>query len=238
MTQGATGGQGIGRTAFEMKRELPRSLDRCLVCVFADVGMKDHIDALFYERVTDVRTREIIREARGFCRFHARAVSQHADALGTSLILADVLTNDLRDLQNGVYDRPGSRTGGPFRFFSEREVKLPRRAACPLCAVEEELEGLATDSVLDGLRDAEFTELFERSNGLCVPHFRLAYERCRDEARWDVIVRVQREALTRVTAALSELARKYDYRSHEKPQGAEAEVWRRGLDMTSRQIGD
>jgi hypothetical protein len=227
----------MSRTAFEMKRALQRSPHACPTCTFVDDGMRNHIDALFYERATDVATRERIRSARGFCRYHAGLVSDHADALGTALILQDVLINDLRDLQKGMYDRPAAKPGHLARFFDSKGGLSPR-APCPLCVIEAEVEILATDSLLEGFDDAEFVALFRQADGLCIPHFRSAFERCHDESRWRPILETEQAMLSRITQELEELARKYDYRSHDKPQGAEAGVWRRALDLTSKEISE
>jgi hypothetical protein len=228
---------GMSRTAFEMKRALQRFPHACPTCAFVDDGVRNHIDALFYERATDVATRETIRSARGFCRYHARLVSDHADALGTALILQDVLINDLRDMQNGMYDHPAVKPGHLARFF-ESKGGLPPRPLCPLCVVERDVETLATDRLLEGLSDDEFSTLFRQSDGLCIPHFRLAFERCDDERRWKTVLETAQATMGRVTLELEELARKYDYRSHDKPRGTEAGVWRRALDLTSREIGE
>ena len=230
-------GPGMSRTAFEMKHALQRVPHACPTCTFVDGGVRDHIDALFYERATDVATRKTIRSARGFCRYHARLVSNHADALGTALILQDVLINDLRDMQNGMYDHPPIKLGRVARFFDSKGG-LPLRSPCPLCVVEQDVEALATDSLLEGLSDDEFSTLFRQSDGICIPHFRLAFERCRDQRSWTIILETEQASMGRITHELEELARKYDYRSHDKPQGDEARAWRRALDLTSKDINE
>jgi hypothetical protein len=231
-------GPGMTRTAFEMKRALERAPHTCPTCAFVDDGVRNHIDALFYERAVDVATRETIRAARGFCRHHARLVSRHADALGTALILRDVLINDLRDLEHGMYDRPVARPGQFARFFDSKSGGLPPRTPCPLCVVEGDIEVLATDNLLGGLGDADFATAFRASDGLCIPHFRLAFERCQDQDTWRAVLETERVMMERITQELEELARKYDYHSHDKPTGAEAGAWRRALDLTSKEIDE
>lgn len=230
-------GLGMSRTAFEMKRALERTPHACPTCTFVDEGVRNHIDALFYERAVDVSTRETIRAARGFCRHHARLVSRHADALGTALILRDVLINDLRDLDAGMYDRPAAKPGQFARFFDAKSGLRPR-TPCPLCVVETDIEILATDNLLGGLEDAEFIASYHKSDGLCIPHFRLAFERCQNQDAWKMVLETERTMMKRVTHELEELARKYDYRSHEKPHGAEAGAWRRALNLTSKDINE
>jgi hypothetical protein len=227
----------MSRTSFELKRALERSPHVCPTCAFVDEGVRNHIDALFYERAVDVATRETIRAARGFCRYHARLVSRHADALGTTLILRDVLINDLRDVENGIYDQPAPKPGQFARFFDSKSGPRPR-PPCPLCVVEGDIEVLAIDNLLGGLGDAEFAASFRRSDGLCIPHFRLAFERSQDRDAWRIVLETERAMMGRITHELEELARKYDYRSQDKPHGAEAGAWRRALNLTSKEIDE
>lgn len=207
----------------------------CPICRFVDEGMRQYVDLLFFERVTDIATREAIRKARAFCRYHARLVSKQADALGTAIIMKDILINDLRDFEAGRYDRVGS--GRPFgRLFDSSGP--PERDPCPLCIRETEIEELTTDRLLEGIADAGFVADFRRSDGLCVPHFRLAFRRGRDNTQWNVVVDTERSALERLAARLDELARTFDHRSRHSPGGKEADSWRRALDVTSKSVAE
>ena len=223
----------LSRTAFELQALLRKEPHTCPICRFVDNGMGQYIDLLFFERVTDISTRETIRRARAFCRYHARRVSQQADALGTAMIMKDVLINDLRDIDAGSYDGGGS--GSPFaRFFDSSG--LPERTPCPLCVREAEIEELTTDRLLEGLADADFVVDFRRSDGLCVPHFRLAFSRGRAHPQWSVVVDTERSALERLATTLDELARKFDHRFRHEARTEEAGSWRRALDVTSKAV--
>jgi hypothetical protein len=191
--------------------------------------MKAHIDALFYERVTDISTREAIREAGGFCSRHSRLVSRQADALGTALIYADVLRHQLRAIESSQYERPATAGSALSRFFDSKSGDVVTRLPCPLCQTAREQERLAVDSLVGGLENTEFADRFKDSSGLCLPHFRLAHERCRNEDVWQLIRAVQQEMLERLIADLEELARKHDYRFAHEERGSEASSWRRAL---------
>ena len=204
MSADGTRGLGMSRTAFELKRALERTPHACPTCTFVDEGVRNHIDALFYERAVDVSTRETIRAARGFCRHHARLVSRHADALGTALIFRDVLVNDLRDLDGGMYDRPAAKPGQFARFFEGRSGLRPR-TPCPLCVVETDIELLATDNLLEGLEDAEFAASYRQSDGLCIPHFRFAFERCRVQEAWKTVLETEPPAVHSAAPGCPEL---------------------------------
>lgn len=216
-----------------MQRLLARELQVCPVCQFGAQSITQHIDHLFFERVTDVATRAAIRKSQGFCRLHARLVSRQADALGTALIIQDILINELRALEAGDFGRPRAPSGVFSRFFDGSDSLSRKPHDCPLCDVERETESLTVDSLLDALRDTEFAAIFRRSAGLCLPHFHLAFERRRDVDAWNIALDTQKRALGELAAELGELARKSDYRFSSEEIGPESDSWRRGLGMTS-----
>lgn len=222
--------RSLSRTADELRSRLQRRPDRCPVCDFVSHGIRQHVDSLFYELVTDPPVREAIRKAGGFCRPHARLVEQQADALGTSLILGDVLDTELRAMDEGEFDRPPNTAGPVARIL---DGSLPGRAPCVVCRQERGLEELSVDSLVEGLRDPAFGDLFQRSSGLCLPHFRLCFRRCDDTIAWRRVLDTERAALTNLTAELRRLAQRFDYHSQPGEMGPEADAWRRAVRMTS-----
>jgi hypothetical protein len=234
----------LGQTPFELGRILQREPDTCPLCRFVAQGMKQHVDALFYERVTDVPTRQAIREARGFCRRHARLVSLQADALGTTLIMEDILSNDLRDLEAGEYDQPAAAGGSFSRLLTQGIGQIvtqtvpgvelrARQARCPLCEAEREMDAVAVDGLLQGLNNHDFAEQIRGSSGLCMPHFQLAFERAKGGEGWEILLEVQKRAVTRLVEELGKLARTFDYRFRDEAKDADTRSWRRALDVTS-----
>jgi hypothetical protein len=220
----------FSRTASELQFRLDRHPDRCPICDFVSAAVARHVDALFYELVTDPPVREAIRKAGGFCRRHADVVALQADALGSALILGDVLRSDLRAMDEGEFDRPPNTVGTVARIL---DGSLPGRAPCVVCRQERGLEEMAVDSLIDGLHDPETIAAFERSSGLCLPHFRLAFRRCDDSVVWRRVLDTERAALTRLTGELDVLARHFDHQAPAAEVGAEADAWKRALYATS-----
>jgi len=223
---------GLGRSAFELKVSLESAPEVCAVCRFVAGALRHQIDILFYESVNDVQTRDRIRRAGGVCRYHAELVAEQADALGTAIIMQDLLNNEWRALEAGTFDHPGGPSGR-FGWLLDGGRQPAKRTPCPLCEAEGELDQRTVDSLLEALGNAEFAAAFAGAAGLCVPHFHLAFERCKDEAQWRAVLTRQREALHQLAEELGELARTYDYRSRVKPTAEEARAWRRGLRMSS-----
>jgi hypothetical protein len=231
-------GQGVSlsRTAFELKRIWQAQSRLCGICRFVTATIEQDIDSLFYENVNDPPTRDAIRQAGGFCRYHAATISRQADALGTAIILRDVLNTELKRIDGGEFDRPSA--GSPLtRLFDrgreagwEQEMKC---RPCPYCDRECEVTELAIDALLDGLADPEFAAIVAASEGLCVAHFHLAFARRGEHRYWEKVVAAQKNALRRLTAELAELARKHDYRFRDEPRGEEMTSWRRALNASS-----
>jgi hypothetical protein len=217
----------ISRSSDELHRLIQSDPTRCPICRFVTVAIRRHIDTLFYELVTDITTREAIRKSAGFCKPHSLLVAEQADALGTSLIYGDVLKNELTALDEGQFDRPPNTVGAVARIL---DGSMPGRAPCPVCREERGQAEIAVDALLEGVRHEEFAAGFERSAGLCLPHFRIAYLRARDPSAWRRVLDVERTALTRLTDELKALARRYDYRyTEEETTGEESDAWRRAL---------
>lgn len=225
------GPANLDRTAFEIQRLLTRSPTICPICLSVTESVKRHIDHLFYERVTDIATRAAIRRAQGFCRYHARLVSVQADALGTALIMRDVVINELRAIDGGDFTKLTKSAHRLTRFFDGNESV--KREPCPICEVETGIEAQTVDSLLAGLTDPDLIAVFRQSAGFCLPHFHLAHGRCRDVGVWPLVLDTQRRALERISLELESLTRKSDYRHSSEAVGPEADSWRRALDLTS-----
>jgi hypothetical protein len=229
----------LSRTAFELKRIWEARARVCGICRFVTTAIEQRVDNLFYENVNDPPTRDAIRSAHGFCRFHASVIVHQADALGTAIILRDVLTHELRAIESGDCARPSEAPSALTRLFDrgqreendwEGEIKC---RPCPICSWEQEITNLALDSFLDGLADVEFSTAFQESDGLCVAHFHLASARATEDHQWATVVEKEKVALHQLTEQLAELARKHDYRFKDEPIGEEVTSWREALNTSS-----
>jgi len=220
----------ISRTSHEVQQRIEREPGACPVCSVVSDGIRRHIDALFYELVNDIQIREAIRKAGGFCRPHSQMVARQADALGTSLIFADVLGYELEGMDDGRFDRPPNTVGTVARIL---DGSVPGRAPCPLCREERGQADIAIDALLEGMRHEDFAAVYERSAGLCMPHFRIAFLRARDVAAWRRVLDVQQTTLNRLRGELQALALRFDYRNADETGGDESDSWKRALYLTA-----
>lgn len=92
------------------------------------------------------------------------------------------------------------------------------------------MEEIYLDSLLNNLlaEDGLLTA-YEASAGLCLPHFRQALIRVRDEAVYETLLNAQRAIWERLVGHLGEIIHKNDYRFRNEPWGEEADAWLRAI---------
>ncbi len=197
---------------YELLEELRRSR-HCAFCVLERKGIHTYVEGLLYEKVNDRGVRETLSKSRGFCPRHAHLLAGFGDALGTSILYADQVGLLLRSLEHS------RREKGP--------------AACPACLAETRMRQAHVSTLLHGLDDPEMASAWERSAGLCFPHFSLAMNDAKDPDTKKVLVRTQEARLKELASQLKELIDSYDYRRAAAGSREERDAWLRAVEMVS-----
>ena len=168
----------------------------CPICRLGSLTATRYLDILAYENVNDPGEREKLRAARGFCNYHAyRFLEETRDLLAVGIIYRDVVHTVVLALSEGG---PSSLSQGVLSFLRQdsddpcEDHGLARLVGptgpCPACLA---LAGGAADrlhALLDHLAEEDFRVAYERSDGLCYPHFREALGEVRDGATLRVLV--------------------------------------------------
>ncbi|MBV9355590.1 MAG: hypothetical protein JO023_08685 [Chloroflexi bacterium] len=205
-------------TAFEVRDAFGEG--GCPVCRLAVAAVDHHIATIAYEGVNDIAFRDRLRAAGGFCPSHAyRWLHDSHNVLGTALIYRDLLSAAHRELQDA---QPSGNLFARWRRSAARRDDAPDAGAtlaCPVCKTQREAEARYLDALYAVLSEPEGSEAFLRSDGLCVPHARVALARGGQAGG-----RVQAhllDVLTRLLAVLDEVIRKEDYRFRHEPRTEE-----------------
>ena len=212
----------------------------CAVCRLKDGSVDRFLDNLLWESVNDPQRRREIRQARGFCPRHAWSLVRTSASLGVAIIMRDVLQTLLATVESGSFQAspPWSMSrvqealdrGKPAAATAELVAQLEPQATCPACVWAEKVEGVYLDEMLGHfLGEDGLLPDYESSDGLCLPHFRLALARVRDEQVFDALVNAQRAIWARLGAHLDEFIRKSDYRSQDEVWGEERDAWLRAV---------
>jgi len=175
--------KGIGGVYI---RESLEKAEVCFLCHLENRFEQRYVDNYLDELVMDAGAREKIIKSRGFCNYHfykmlASSINPaSSDGLGMALILKSVteqLFEDVKaDLRIGVESPRRSSFDLRGRFRSSSAPSYLRTVSnqenCPACDHVSEIMGIyITEFVQELEEDGEIKELFNKSRGLCIPHY-------------------------------------------------------------------
>jgi len=212
----------------------------CPVCRMEQQGVERYLDNQFYENVNSPAWRDRLRTSHGFCHEHAwLAVNKRlGDALGFSIIYHDLVNHLLKSMS--VDDRSvrasrrrGSMLGQLPQGLRERVeaivAALTPRKRCPVCDHRDEITRNLLSALVEDLRTPETQQALEASEGLCLPHLRLALGYARDGAEYEILLTLQRAKLEGLKHELAEFIRKNDYQVIKEGFGSEGDAWLRAI---------
>ncbi|MGQ9694025.1 MAG: DUF6062 family protein [Thermodesulfobacteriota bacterium] len=213
----------------------------CPVCTLVDRDSFRYLDALLYERVNDVRTRQELRKSLGFCNWHAwKTLEVNNCALGLAIIYGDILGILKKNLQMKL---KRIRNLNPFpaelsfwsKLFPGRELKSrkineEKIERCPACRRAQIFEKYYLEILLDYINEQEFEEKFSKSAGICFQHLQEAIENFPQHKNWPLLLKRQIEKLEGLQKELAEFVRKKDFQYAHEPRGSESDSWKRALE--------
>ena len=200
----------------------------CPICGIVIDDSRAYLDSVLYERVTDVPTREGLRESFGLCNPHTWLLrdlpASTAPDLGFAIIARDLL-NRFRDTA-GAPPVTGWRALRSWlaRTASSLRTRL-KRTTCPACVVAGRSESVHLRQLLDLLGDETFSGKYRDSSGICIPHFLVAGETHAGHPRFAELREHQVRAAQSLHDTLDRFTEKHDHRAQEEITPAEARAW-------------
>ena len=212
----------------------------CPVCRISLNTVVRYLDNLFYENVNDWGMRRHLRGSLGFCREHAWQVIEGGlgNGLGVAIIYHDVLNKVLERLPDPEREQTKLERLSDFLGRLPRQLldrinlileNLTPEQPCPACQHLEQTETRTVQVLLENLEDERLRESFKNSQGLCLPHLRVALKQARDEAGLEMLLALQNDKLNGLKQDLAEYIRKNDYRFAGEGFGSEGDSWRRAI---------
>jgi hypothetical protein len=216
----------------------------CPVCLLEQRSVERYLEAQFYENVNSPKWRDELRTSLGLCPEHAWVAVEKrlGDALGFSIIYHDIVSSILRKLKTGGTPvRAGGRwaTGvGQIRESARKWIKpllesISARKRCPACEHRDRVTDTILSSLVKELHHAEVVEALEASEGLCLPHLRLALNHIPDDAVARRMLSIQQAKLEQLESELAEFIRKNDYQVIKEGFGSEGDAWLRAIGMVA-----
>jgi hypothetical protein len=204
-------------------------------------SVERYLDNQFYENVNSPRWRDKLRASLGFCHEHAwLAVDKRlGDALGFTIIYHDLVNSILKQWDDSSLTlNPEPKQSflrqipNKARAMIEKMIQVfsPGKR-CPVCEHRDEAIHTILSGFLKELTKSEMTDGLHASDGLCLPHLRLALEQVKDVSVSEKLLIIQREKLESLRNELAEFIRKSDYQLIDKGFGTEGDAWLRAVSM-------
>jgi len=211
----------------------------CAFCRLLDKHADKFVDSILWEMVNDPGTRIELNQARGYCNQHAWLLVRGGAALGTAILMNDVVKTLLKVADERQLEGKSRRS---LQRLLERNHQAATRLAaelspqtpCPVCANSSALEKYYATTLLahmDG-RDS-LAEAYQASDGLCLPHFRYTLIAASPANDLAPLVEAQIVVWQRLHGELEEFIRKSDFRFRDETSGVEKDSWRRALEAVS-----
>jgi hypothetical protein len=215
----------------------------CPICRLEQQGVERYLDNQLYENVNSPAWRNQLRASHGFCHEHAWLGANHrlGDALGFSIIYHDIVNTLLKSLNENAASarlpRRGSVLGQIPESLRNRVeqllASLTPRKRCPACEYRDEFTRDLLSALTEDIQTPEMTEALKNSEGLCLPHLRLALGSVNDNSVYESILTLHRAKLESLKNELAEFIRKNDYQAIKEGFGSEGNAWLRAIGLVA-----
>lgn len=202
----------------------------CAICNLLRRDVDHSIDSFLYEFTLDLDVNKAFREGRGFCNEHGSQILEHK---GSSLSIAILYQAIISDLLKTVDKSSGEPATQPmFARLMKAGADNPLAAqlgpsrSCMACDTLVEAEERYVSALGEHIGDDVLRGKLERSEGLCLSHFRQVLRRVANPAHYQSLLAIQRAIWVRLKAELDEFIAKNDYQRTD-PMGVEGDSWSR-----------
>ena len=196
----------------------------CPVCRLERSAVDGYLDNLFQTNLKDLEVSQCLRESLGLCCEHSWQMldSKFVDALTFSLIYHEILQSAIHGLQS-VEKPPQS----PRRIHSMLErikhnptgkiktavIPLTPQKHCPACEQRERTTRLALEILGVSLENEVMSNALASSDGLCLPHMRLALVHMQGATAYQILITISKEKLESMRRELVEIIRENENQS-------------------------
>lgn len=235
--EGATRGMGDGVGVMRdllVEAEMKKALDEpgCALCRVGEEAARRYLRFVLHEDVYDLGVRRRLIAAWGFCRRHAwhflrLESATMRDGLGNAVLAEGLLEAVQQVITAEAIDAPSQlgflRRDGAHRLRALRDVLRPT-TECPACAQQRQHEAYVASMLVGLLAEPEWRARVARSDGLCLPHLRMALDEAHAEGSPEWLLADHRRRLDALLGDLREYIRKHDYRFRSEPPGPERDA--------------
>lgn len=196
----------------------------CPICTQTEHTVLGAMKSVLYESMTDPKIRNDIKDARGFCRFHAEMFLQAGDPLSHAMVYGDVLRSALHDIVDGDYTR------------------YENRKDCWFCDMAKATESSYVGAFWDALHEEDFLAQYEQGGLLCMTHLHAMETASEQEKNGEELflklAQITIDKYQHMIHELDEIQRKSDYRNtNEAWTEGEKTAWQRAVRIFHDRVG-
>ncbi len=218
--------------------------DGCPVCRLLDEQEDRYLFGLVYENVNDGITRNLIIDSMGLCSYHAWALQakeymEWNDGLGTGIIYRDLLERVIENFKSFLSKPVGKNSKGKGKRLVSKAVerwkgqllrKISPKRECHICESLRESEEAYIGWLVKGIEKEEFKDKYMESDGLCLPHLRMALRVAGSRETLEVLVGKALSKLEGLDSLLGEYIRKHAWEFRDEKKFKEEQAsWIRGV---------
>ncbi len=213
----------------------------CAICNLLLRDADRYLDGLLYEFALDPYIQDAFRARRGLCNEHSQQITTYfGGSLGVAILYSATLDEVLHIIRQTPPEEP------PRSFLARLWNKGNRSSAqladrlepvgpCVVCRHLADAERRYVHTMSRYLTDRRLREAYERSDGLCLPHFRQVLRAIQQPEERNLLIAIQQGIWAALKADLDEFIAKNDYQRAAEPMGREKDSWKRA---TARMAGE
>ena len=210
----------------------------CPVCRLERNAVDGYLDNLFQSNLKDLEVSQGLRESLGLCREHSWQMldSRFGDALAFSLIYHEILQAAIHGLQSvDKPPQPPRRIHSMLERFNHKPTvkfktavsPLTPQKRCPACEQRDRTARLALEILKVSLENGVMSNALASSDGLCLPHLRLAFVQMQDATAYQILLAISNKKLESLRRELVEIIRENENQSTKKGFKEMKSTWAR-----------
>jgi hypothetical protein len=222
----------------------------CPLCSIREKNEAAYVDNFLGGSVMEPATRIEVNR-KGFCERHLRHLFNAGNRLGLALMAHTHLKDSMERIEKNAEKLAAAAATEGAKSFPQRAVgRLTRKPAetrtpseealaisesCILCdRLNNTMERYALTILYMYKHEAPFKAAFGACKGFCLPHYaQLAHLAPKELSGKDlqgfleVLIRIERENLSRIEQEIDWFTQKFDYKNRDKPWGDSADALER-----------
>ncbi len=208
----------------------------CPVCNLLVRKTDRYMKSIFSEMLLNHETRQAFRDRRGLCAQHSARATEY---IGGSLEIAMLYAVGLEEVVNALMTDSPNGNGGWLQSLTARnqsalDNRLAPTGSCAVCSYMVECERRYIETLGKFISDPKLEKAFGESEGLCLPHFRIALREINDDGARDLLVRLQKSIWAELKINLDSFIAKSNYLHQHEINPREGESWRRVIRIAGK----